>query len=43
MGGMKRRMVKAGERSRIEVTQIVEECQSLNEFEKTYLGVTPTR
>jgi hypothetical protein len=43
MGGIKRRMVKAGERSRIEAMQIVEECQSLNEFEKTYFAVIPTR
>jgi hypothetical protein len=43
MGGMKRRMVKAGERSRMEAMQIVEECQSLNFFEKTYFGVIPTR
>lgn len=43
MGGMKRRMVKAGERSRVEAMQIVDECQSLKEFEKIYFGVAPTR
>lgn len=40
---MKKRIVKARERSRIEVTQIVEDYQTLNEFETTYIDATLTR
>ena len=40
---MKKRIVKASERSRIEVTQIVENYQTLNEFEITNTDATLTR